>query len=1247
MIKRNKAVLTILLVTCTLLSGYASTGYAANFDLVLQWDENTEPDLAVGENPRYQIYYKTSASGSGDKNNYIGLPASEPDMADEGVSPLSVTVALDENPDPAIVQFTLHNLEDSQDYYIAVTALDNYGNESDLSDEVIYEGNVTTPVNTIPVLSSLAVNGSENTETVYTNNVSGEVEVHLIASDTDGTVDQYLILDNDNNPSNGTFVNVPTGSSANQNFTVNFSLTNDGSHLLYAWVKDNSGDISEVKSKANVILDRSTPTGIISFSSDQTSHVDIGSFTISATFNENLSQVPQITISGGGALDTAGEAMSGTGMVWTKTVSVPANDATAYALTISGISDAAGNSSSPLVDNFATDTVDTDGDSIRDYEDEDDDNDTMPDTWEIEFGLDPKADDTALDYDGDGVSNLDEYLLAMNPSEPDGNLPPKTPVRVSPENEAVVSIMPELVIGEFEDYNMDDTHAQSEWEIYVQGQETGEAVYSSASDSDLISHVIPASILAYETAYAWRVRVYDNHEAVSEWCDFGYFTTGQGPVNNIPAVNSLSVNGLQGSDTVYTNNPVVSVEIAASDTDGTVNQYLILANDTDPGNGTFVDIPTDASENVILTVDFELTADGAYTIYAWVLDDAGEVSQIRSKSNVLLDRTPPSAPSLLDLTSSDDSGVSSSDNITNVSDGLTINGTGEAGAVVQLYDNGVLLGSSVTITEGTFSTDIRLLEGAHVISATQTDPSGNVTDLSDPITIVVDKTPPEGSIHFSADAISHVDMGELVITATFNENLSQPPQIQISGGRILDMAEAENMTGTGMVWTKTVSVPANDNTAYGTTVSNIQDIAGNAGQAIVDNFITDTMDTDGDQVRDYEDADDDNDGMPDTWELEFGLDPKVDDANSDPDQDGIDNLDEYLTQSNPSVPDGNMPPEMPILMSPETDAVVSVAPELVIGEFQDVNSDDIHAETEWQIYLDVDGEGECVYEMRCTDKLKTLPVPALALNSHTNYAWRARVYDNHTAASEWSDYGYFATGDNPADADNDGIVDDQVPDSGTDVDGDGTADTEQVGIKSIRVKGKGTLIGLGTADEPKVVKIISFQSSDPTDPEQYPEMSRLPGSMPYGLIDFKIEVETPGDSVELTIFFSEKISESAAWYKFDCLQNTWTEFSQYTSVSPNMKSMTLYLEDGGPGDSDGVVNGIILDPSGLVEVSDQDPEPPADDPTPTASSAGGGGGCFIDAIDVNEGSALDKFFFWSFICCFFIYLFMNKNYKKR
>ena len=71
---------------------------------------------------------------------------------------------------------------------------------------------------------------------------------------------------------------------------------------------------------------------------------------------------------------------------------------------------------------------DTDGDGIGDYDSRSGpykrtwgemymDGDGMPDTWEIDYGLDPYHYDAQLDLDGDGWSNLSEYLAETNPND--------------------------------------------------------------------------------------------------------------------------------------------------------------------------------------------------------------------------------------------------------------------------------------------------------------------------------------------------------------------------------------------------------------------------------------------------------------------------------------------------------------------------------------------------------------------------------------------------------------------------------------------------------------------------------------------------------------------------------------------------------------------------------------------------------------------------------------------------------------
>jgi subtilisin family serine protease len=66
------------------------------------------------------------------------------------------------------------------------------------------------------------------------------------------------------------------------------------------------------------------------------------------------------------------------------------------------------------------DQADFDGDGLGDACDPDDDNDQMPDNWEIVNGLNPQnPGDAAADPDGDGATNLQEYLRGTNPQVAD------------------------------------------------------------------------------------------------------------------------------------------------------------------------------------------------------------------------------------------------------------------------------------------------------------------------------------------------------------------------------------------------------------------------------------------------------------------------------------------------------------------------------------------------------------------------------------------------------------------------------------------------------------------------------------------------------------------------------------------------------------------------------------------------------------------------------------------------------------
>ena len=267
--------------------------------------------------------------------------------------------------------------------------------------------------------------------------------------------------------------------------------------------------------------------------------------------------------------------------------------------------------------------------------------------------------------------------------------------------------------------------------------------------------------------------------------------------------------------------------------------------------------------------------------------------------------------------------------------------------------------------------------------------------------------------------------------------------------------------------------------------------------------------------------------------------------------------------------------------------------------------------------------------------MTSLEVPSLVLDAKKDYSWRVRFYDNHGQASEWSVFGYFTTLQNISDLDENGIPDSQEVDPNVDLDGNGIPDADEINIKNVRVKDKkDKLIGLGTHDASKAVNIISLQSTDPSDQQLYPEMTAPPGIMPFGLIDFKVLVETPGDQAELTIYFSQEVPLGSVWYKYDSVQNTWIEFYDYAVLSPNRMSLKLYLQDGGSGDADGVANGIIVDPSGLVGPSSLDTSALENDSSDSSSSSG----CFINSLREISGKEIESKSYWVMIEFLFLLL---------
>ncbi|KPJ76557.1 MAG: hypothetical protein AMJ54_11100 [Deltaproteobacteria bacterium SG8_13] len=180
---------------------------------------------------------------------------------------------------------------------------------------------------------------------------------------------------------------------------------------------------------------------------------------------------------------------------------------------------------------FSVPIADTDQDGISDSDElqhygtdpnnPDTDGDTMSDGWEIAAGLDPLADDAHGDIDGDGLTNLDEYVAWLQ----SGNHAPDRPVATVPgDGQANLPLAPVLQTESFHDPDTGDTHLFTHWQV-SKGSDFANPVFSLQSGVHLTSLPLPESLLDGSMTYYWRVKYTDNRLTDSVWSAVARFST--------------------------------------------------------------------------------------------------------------------------------------------------------------------------------------------------------------------------------------------------------------------------------------------------------------------------------------------------------------------------------------------------------------------------------------------------------------------------------------------------------------------------------------------------------------------------------------------------------------------------------------------------------------------------------------------------------------------------------------------------
>lgn len=211
-------------------------------------------------------------------------------------------------------------------------------------------------------------------------------------------------------------------------------------------------------------------------------------------------------------------------------------------------------------------------------------------------------------------------------------------------------------------------------------------------------------------------------------------TTAPAQAPSVPDMTPSSDSGLSNTDNI-TN--ITRPTFTGTTEPGAMVQFF-LNGGTAPVETVFAN----ALGQYTVTLSTPL-ADGIYSISAQLTDVAGNVGPRSAALVFVIDTTPPNAPSVPDLTSQSDSGISDTDNVTNVTT-PSFSGTAEPAALVELFADGVLVGSARADQNGNWlvTVDSPLSDGVYNIAAQQTDLAGNVGPLSASLPITIDTVPP-------------------------------------------------------------------------------------------------------------------------------------------------------------------------------------------------------------------------------------------------------------------------------------------------------------------------------------------------------------------------------------------------------------------------------------------------------------------------------------------------------------------------
>lgn len=369
-------------------------------------------------------------------------------------------------------------------------------------------------------------------------------------------------------------------------------------------------------------------------------------------------------------------------------------------------------------------------------------------------------------------------------------------------------------------------------------------------------------------------------------------------------------------------------------------------------------------------------------------------------------------------------------------------------------------------------------------------------------------------------------------------------------------------------------------------------------------------DSDGDGVNDGEEferstdptkSDTDGDGLSDQQELALGTFPTIGDSDNDGDNDG----DEVKYGSAPLASGETLArrrPGAPVISAIEVSRELDGQVLDVVGFTPAAGvAGDALAAAEWEISTSTEFNTGLVLRRTVHSATTTqavtgrIIVPSGVLRPATRYWVRSRHLGKTGLWSESSAAAEFITVEvNPNDVTGDGVDDRYQVTGFIDTDADGMDDHGQSasGLRTVHTASRSEVLGLRASEG-------TLQGLTALAERELPASARNNHTWIYGLTGFRIEYlpvdpSSPAE-VQVSIYFPQPLPKDVRWRMYDHATGT---ASDYDHVVFEGNRAIVTLVDGGAGDTDGSVNGVIANPGGpAIAIA----------PASTGTPLGGGG----------------------------------------